>query len=509
MIILDIILLMLIKPTLLLLFGWWHFHASKTFSASYRHLGLVTILLLLPLLATSNLWLPSWDFALQDSHSFLSWSITDVWQQPLFVGLLSIYLFGALWKLFYLLLGLAALNHQQHYSYPNRKLQGITDELARMTGIKRRVQLHLNPSCDMPYVWGIIKPTLVLPVNAQHWQADQQRLIILHELGHVARFDWLLTLWVKIVCSLFWFLPVINHLHSLLDDMTERACDDWVLSQGEDCPEYAALLTHIGQSLKSNQDLPATFIDGSHGSSHYQRIVALLDDFSDHEPRSRSDWLRAVGIGVLWLAPLSIMHANVSITPPSIEHINVQFWSAETNSHSQTKTQSISWQRPQVVDIHQQPAMEELFVVNEIPEFAPLTNNLGATNLSATNKININLNPQVLIEGFLPTRTVLPIYPKRAIKRGIEGKVIVQFTIDNHGQTQQPRIVHSQPSGIFDKAVLEALQQFRFKPHTVNGEATSVSGITEEFVFQLSDHPPPTRRQHQPVTGQTAIALQH
>ncbi len=251
----------------------------------------------------------------------------------------------------------------------------------------------------------------------------------------------------------------------------------------------------------------ATFIDGSHGSSHYQRIVALLDDFSDHEPRNRSDWLRAGIIGVLWLAPLSIMHANVSISPPTVDHINVQFWSAKTTDHhphTENTASTISWQRPHVVDIHQQPTMEELFIVSELPTVTPL-----ASDLSVTNNIAIHLNPQVLIEGFLPTRTVLPIYPQRAIKRGIEGKVIVQFTIDNRGQTQHPRIVHSQPTGIFDKAVLTALQHFRFKPHTVNGEATSVSGITEEFVFQLSDHPPPTRRRHQPVTGQTAIALQH
>jgi protein TonB len=68
----------------------------------------------------------------------------------------------------------------------------------------------------------------------------------------------------------------------------------------------------------------------------------------------------------------------------------------------------------------------------------------------------------------------------------------VQFGLDEFGRVVEPRVEYASPRGVFEKNVLEALQQSRFKPLLVNGEATPVTELTETFLFQLLDeHPPP------------------
>lgn len=73
----------------------------------------------------------------------------------------------------------------------------------------------------------------------------------------------------------------------------------------------------------------------------------------------------------------------------------------------------------------------------------------------------------------LPTLKIEPIYPPRALRSQIEGNVTVEFTIDVHGQVQEPVIVTAVPANIFDKAVLTAIVKWRFNPELVDGQAVA------------------------------------
>ncbi len=85
----------------------------------------------------------------------------------------------------------------------------------------------------------------------------------------------------------------------------------------------------------------------------------------------------------------------------------------------------------------------------------------------------------------LPVVKVRPVYPQRALSRGIEGHVLVQFTIDALGRVVDARVVEAQPAGIFDHAALQAVERFRYKPRVVNGEPTAVSGVRHLISFAL------------------------
>ncbi len=88
---------------------------------------------------------------------------------------------------------------------------------------------------------------------------------------------------------------------------------------------------------------------------------------------------------------------------------------------------------------------------------------------------------------YLPIVKVAPIYPQRAIDRGIEGYVIVEFTVTKTGSVKNPHVVEFEPSTIFNKAAVAAALKFKYKPRIVNGEPIEVHGVLNKITFKLED----------------------
>lgn len=86
---------------------------------------------------------------------------------------------------------------------------------------------------------------------------------------------------------------------------------------------------------------------------------------------------------------------------------------------------------------------------------------------------------------YLPIVKVAPVYPRRALSRGIEGYVIVEFTVTKQGAVSAPRIIEAEPAGIFEQAAVDAALKFKYKPRVINGEATEVAGVQNRISFQI------------------------
>ena len=87
---------------------------------------------------------------------------------------------------------------------------------------------------------------------------------------------------------------------------------------------------------------------------------------------------------------------------------------------------------------------------------------------------------------YLPIVKVQPVYPRRALQRGIEGFVIVEFTVDKTGAVKNPVVVQAEPEGLFNRAAVDAALKFKYKPRVVNGEPTEVSGVQNRITFELN-----------------------
>jgi len=86
---------------------------------------------------------------------------------------------------------------------------------------------------------------------------------------------------------------------------------------------------------------------------------------------------------------------------------------------------------------------------------------------------------------YLPIVKVAPMYPESAASRGIEGYVLLQFTVTETGSVENPQVIEAQPSGIFDDAAKKAVLRFKYKPRIENGKAARVEGVKQVITFEL------------------------
>ena len=86
---------------------------------------------------------------------------------------------------------------------------------------------------------------------------------------------------------------------------------------------------------------------------------------------------------------------------------------------------------------------------------------------------------------FLPIVRVAAVYPRRALQRGIEGYVDVEFTVSKLGSVTNPKVIQASPEGIFDQAALDATLKYKYKPRVVNGEPMEVSGVEVRVTFEI------------------------
>ncbi|MBK6349800.1 MAG: TonB family protein [Steroidobacteraceae bacterium] len=84
------------------------------------------------------------------------------------------------------------------------------------------------------------------------------------------------------------------------------------------------------------------------------------------------------------------------------------------------------------------------------------------------------------------TRYVPPEYPKDALKRGVGGEVRVRFTLDAGGRVKSAEVVDSSPADVFDRAALDAVRRWRFKPPAA-GNPDSEATVVTNIVFRPDD----------------------
>lgn len=86
---------------------------------------------------------------------------------------------------------------------------------------------------------------------------------------------------------------------------------------------------------------------------------------------------------------------------------------------------------------------------------------------------------------YLPIVKVAPIYPQRALTRGLEGWVLLEFTVTPAGTVKDPVVVEADPTGVFDGAAKDAALKFKYKPRVIDGRPVEVQGVRNLIRFEL------------------------
>ena len=76
-------------------------------------------------------------------------------------------------------------------------------------------------------------------------------------------------------------------------------------------------------------------------------------------------------------------------------------------------------------------------------------------------------------------------YPRRAMRLGVEGYVVMGFDVSQNGRPWNIAVVESQPKRMFDKAAARAIKSMRFEKPEIGGVPTEITGITMTLKFAL------------------------
>ena len=185
----------------------------------------------------------------------------------------------------------------------------LVDELSLELGLTRHVRLLQAPGPAMPMTWGIRRPAILLPAEADSWTAERRRDVLLHELAHVKRHDFLIQLVARIACAVYWFHPMVWLAATRLREERERACDDHVLRAGATPSAYASHLLEIARGLRAARATSLASVAMARPAQLANRLIDVLDT------RRCRDTLSARAALPAWLAAIAVVVPLAAAAP--------------------------------------------------------------------------------------------------------------------------------------------------------------------------------------------------
>lgn len=187
--------------------------------------------------------------------------------------------------------------------------------LSLSLGLRQAVELRVGtaelPGLS-PVTWGFWHAIVLLPMESTAWTLDRLRLVLLHELAHVQRGDFVMELLSRVVCALYWPNPLVWLIARRLQSESECACDDSVLLAGIAPVPYAQNLVEIARGLKQQREqflVPFAAVRMAHHSQVAGRVRAILSAQSSRRPATT----RVVALSLLGVTGLLLPLANLRV----------------------------------------------------------------------------------------------------------------------------------------------------------------------------------------------------
>jgi len=164
-------------------------------------------------------------------------------------------------------------------------------QLARRLGVSKPVALLESSLAEVPVVIGYLRPVILVPAGlVAGLPAEQFEAILLHELAHIRRFDYLVNLVQTLVEGLLFYHPAVWWVSALIRTERENCCDDVVVEVQGDARGYAAALVTLEERRCARYEpaLAAT------GGKLMNRIRRLLNQ--PEPPRAAAPLLFSVAL---------------------------------------------------------------------------------------------------------------------------------------------------------------------------------------------------------------------
>lgn len=362
---------------------------------------------------------------------------------------------------------------------------------ATRMGLRRMVPVLASVRVATPTLIGWLRPAVVMPLAVlARMPASQIDLVLAHELAHLKRLDHIANLFQVVLETLFFYHPVVHWISREARNERELCCDTLALRvTGGARRDFVAALANL-EELRAGHATLALAASGGVLAERAWFIAGAAPKRSQRHFRNHATVMLAAlllsGAGWMWWRDTASQQRTARLL-------------AATNASILRATIQDSWKQPVLVpagDAFGKPLLMPIrhaAVTGPVDEKAPGPQiriaPLGAPEFRLGDAAP-RLAPVALIAAPARAapqldraprtlRTVPPVYPSEALLNGVEGKVVVEFSLDAAGVPRDLDIVGA-GAAPFGEATLQALADWRFAPPQVPGRR-----YRETFTFRL------------------------
>lgn len=413
----------------------------------------------------------------------------------------------------------------------NSRLSGIDDlpeinsangELAASTG--KNLKIGFTPAEIVPVTFGIRKPVVLLPESLRACP-EKMNLVLRHEIIHIRERDFLSNVIVNSVKILFWFHPLVHLFANQLADYREMRCDSLVLSDQKISRKvYASLLLEL--MTKPNLETVLS-VNMAQESSNLKKRIQMITQQKQPKPVPQRSSM------VLFVVLLSCTIIAMACTDMQTHNVfdeeeldlmtnidrsgergyhQILIYAGEdgqTEKHENAVEQlrmlspdhiiSVGmYSGDAAVELHGERARKGVVQINTRIDQESLNAALNALGMESQNLESLPATGTHEDEDFFVVVEDMPQligglasianeirYPEMAKRAGIEGRVYVQFIVNEEGKVENPQVIRGIGGGA-DEEALRVVSNAEFRPGLQRGQPVRVQ-YSLPIVFRLGN----------------------
>lgn len=288
---------LVIRSALLFLLFNWFMQKQQALSPASGHRALLVLLFclsLIPFLSSIAAYALGQEHMIALLNVLLpnsaSWSSTAIVEPSYSVSiLLAIYFLGVALlgiRLALSLIRITILRRRANFSVDTDDLQ-LLQRVKNNLHTDKKIRIGISSTLNAPVSFGWVNPIILAPEAWQEWSKDLRMSVLQHEVAHIKRRDWLVSLFSELAVMLLWFNPVLWHVKQRLESVSEQACDALAVQQGSDRIDYAEHLILLARSCAAKARVAGLSNPIVEAGSMSMRIEAILSGSSRQTLMSR------------------------------------------------------------------------------------------------------------------------------------------------------------------------------------------------------------------------------
>lgn len=227
------------------------------------------------------------------------------WLENYFPYVIALYTAGIIFLFCRLVINVMQVNNLRRRGIvqPSHEWMEMFYGLKARLGISRKIRLLFSKHVKVPMMAGAIKPVILMPfATVNHLTAEQFEAILLHELAHIRRNDYLVNILQTFLETILFFNPFTKLISAAIRREREHCCDDFVLANTSQPLSYAKALASLEFFRTENLSMAAT----GNKNQLFNRIKRMM------EMKRNTRWFSSlpaviltllIGCSLVWLAP--------------------------------------------------------------------------------------------------------------------------------------------------------------------------------------------------------------